>query len=76
MNGILPQRFRVRALGLVLVAVFVAGLAALPSVGSAAPGTPSFAASSVSTSLAGGEPFVIYSHGTGNLVYSSHEGTT
>jgi len=30
----------------------------------------------VSTSLAGGEPFVIYSHGGKDLVYSSHEGTT
>ena len=30
----------------------------------------------VSTSLAGGEPFVIYSHAGSDLVYSGHEGTT
>jgi len=37
---------------------------------------PSFNADYVSTSLAGGEPFVIYSHAAGDLVYSGHEGTT
>ena len=76
MNALRPQRFRARALGLAIVGLFVSGLAAPPTVGTAAAQTPTFTASYVSRSLAGGEPFVIYSHGTGNLVYSSHEGTT
>ena len=46
------------------------------AAGSAA-GTVGFASAVyVSTSLAGGEPFVIYSHQGKDLVYSSHEGTT
>lgn len=63
-------------LGLALISLFVTGLAALPATSVGAGQTPTFTAAYVSTSLAGGEPFVIYSHGTGNLVYSSHEGTT
>ena len=50
------------------------GLGAVASQATAAP--PSFGADYVSTTLGGGEPFVIYSHGTGNLIYSGHEGTT
>jgi len=46
------------------------------TTGSAAPTVGFAPAVYVSTSLAGGEPFVIYSHGGKDLVYSSHEGTT
>lgn len=76
MKAVRTQRLRTRALVLAIAGLFVAGAAALPAVGTAASTAPAFTAGYVSTSLAGGEPFSIYSHGTGNLVYSSHEGTT
>jgi hypothetical protein len=76
MTMLRTRPFRDRALGLAIAALVASGLSFLPTAGNAAQQTPTFAASYVSTSLAGGEPFVIYSHGTGNLVYSSHEGTT
>lgn len=76
MNVMRPYRFRARALSLALIGLFVAGLVASPTISTAATQTPTFTATYVSTTLGGGEPFAIYSHGTGNLVYSSHEGTT
>ncbi|MBV8444352.1 MAG: exo-alpha-sialidase, partial [Candidatus Dormibacteraeota bacterium] len=38
--------------------------------------TTTFGATYVDTTLAGGEPFVIYSHAGKDLVYAAHEGTT
>jgi hypothetical protein len=57
------------------VVTFAVALLALSPVGGRAAGL-SFTADYVSTSLAGGEPFVIYSHAANDLVYSGHEGTT
>jgi BNR/Asp-box repeat len=54
---------------------FALALFALSPIGGRAAGL-SFTADYVSTSLAGGEPFVIYSHAGNDLVYSGHEGTT
>src|SRR5437588_11150541 len=60
----------------------VAGAAALAAFGlgttsgQAKTVPPTFGTDYVSTTLAGGEPFVIYSHGARHLVYSGHEGTT
>ncbi len=53
-------------------------LAALPAAGTSKSGAKlGFAkAVYVDTQLAGGEPFVIYSHAGHDLIYSSHEGTT
>lgn len=68
--------------GLVTRAVMVAavlGMGALalsPALGRAAGPTPTFAATYISNTLAGGEPFVIYSHAGNDLVYAAHEGTT
>ena len=62
-----------------IVVPLAAGLAVLalnPLAGRADSTTPSFSAVYVSKSIGGGEPFVMYSHATGNLVYSGHEGTT
>jgi hypothetical protein len=56
------------------VAACACGLGA--AVAQAKVAQPAFGADYVSTTLAGGEPFVIYSHGAGDLVYSGHEGTT
>src|SRR5437588_4499761 len=59
--------------------VIVAGASAAALLGpgiAAAAAPPTFGAEYVSRTLAGGEPFVIYSHGAGDLVYSGHEGTT
>ena len=64
--------------GPVLVGASCFGLSAFalaPMSGQAASG-PTFSATYVSTTLGGGEPFVIYSHGSKDLVYSGHEGTT
>jgi len=74
----MSERRRLTTLWLpVLAAAGAASLAvAGPTAGRAA-GSVGFApAVYVSTSLAGGEPFVIYSHQGKDLVYSSHEGTT
>jgi hypothetical protein len=57
-----------------VAAVVVSGLG--PVAGQAKSTPPAFSADYVSTTLGGGEPFVIYSHGAGDLVYSGHEGTT
>lgn len=57
-----------------VVALF--GLTASPIRGAAGPTTPTFGYDYVSTTLAGGEPFVIYSHAGKDLVYAAHEGTT
>jgi hypothetical protein len=57
-----------------VAAVAVFGMGAVAALAKATP--PTFGADYVSTTLAGGEPFVIYSHGAGDLVYSGHEGTT
>jgi hypothetical protein len=64
------------ALVAALCGVAAVGALALNPVRSAADSTPSFSSDYVSLSLAGGEPFVAYSHGAGTLVYSAHEGTT
>jgi hypothetical protein len=63
---------RVRCVIAAAVAVFAFGTA----VGHAKSNAPRFSANYVSRTLAGGEPFVIYSHGARDLVYSGHEGTT
>lgn len=73
-----PRR-RLTALWLPLIAS--AGAVSLAvggeaTTGSAAPTVGFAPAVYVSTSLAGGEPFVIYSHAGKDLVYSSHEGTS
>ena len=73
------SRFRRLGPGLVgIVGLGMGTLALSPlngvSVGAA--GGPSFGADYVSTTLGGGEPSVIYSHGAKDLVYSGHEGTT
>jgi hypothetical protein len=63
---------------LAIAAVLVVGplVAALPAAGKSANqpgfGKPVF----LDQQLAGGEPFVIYSHVGHDLIYSSHEGTT
>jgi MYXO-CTERM domain-containing protein len=60
-----------------LAAGAVMALALIPNSGRAAnPTQPTFAATYVSNTLAGGEPFVIYSHAGNDLVYAAHEGTT
>ncbi|TME44603.1 MAG: glycoside hydrolase family 32 protein, partial [Chloroflexi bacterium] len=66
---------RVRPL---LVGAACAGLGtlAVAPLGGQASGGLTFSAGYVSTTLGGGEPFVIYSHGSNDLVYSAHEGTT
>src|SRR5579884_1916241 len=70
------------ARGRLLPATMVAaalGLTALsftPVVGHAGGTQPTFGATYVSSTLAGGEPFVIYSHAGKDLIYAAHEGTT
>jgi len=62
----------------VLIGIGVVGLGVLalnPVPGRAAT-QPTFAADYVDNALAGGEPFVIYSHAGSDLVYAAHEGTT
>jgi hypothetical protein len=54
------------------LAVFAAG----PTSIHADSTTPSFGATYIDRDLGGGEPFVIYSHGAQDLIYSAHEGTT
>jgi hypothetical protein len=69
----LRSRRRLLALGALLVAS--AAFAAMPARGAPAHlhfGKPVF----VDKELAGGEPFVIYSHVGHSLIYTSHEGTT
>jgi len=62
-------------LGAPVAALSVAALALAPGVGRADAGV-SFSAVYVDRDLGGGEPYVIYSHGSHDLVYTSHEGTT
>jgi hypothetical protein len=74
----MPSRSRsIRTLIAIAAASLVATLAAAaPASGKSGSqvgfGKPVF----VDTALAGGEPFVIYSHKGHDLIYSSHEGTT
>jgi hypothetical protein len=74
----MPSRSRsIRSLIAIAAASLVATLAAAaPASGKSGSqlgfGKPVF----VDTALAGGEPFVIYSHKGHDLIYSSHEGTT
>ena len=74
-GNLISRRRRRIAIGAV-GAAGVTALALLPLTSHADEDAPAFSADYVSTTLGGGEPFVIYSHGTGNLVYSGHEGTT
>ena len=81
-GGIKMRRFPIKRSGFrrslrTIVALIAAGVTilALTPVGGRASST-TFSADYVSTSLAGGEPFVIYSRSAGDLVYSGHEGTT
>ena len=66
---------RARLSALAVGAIAVGSLALVP-LNAHAGASPAFSAHYVSTTLAGGEPFVIYSHGAKDLVYSAHEGTT
>jgi len=59
-----------------MAAVGVPAMALAPLAARADGQSPTFTAEYVSTSIGGGEPFVIYSKATGNLIYSGHEGTT
>src|SRR3954449_5733819 len=72
-----PRRAVRRLLAAAAVIVIGPLIAALPAAGKSSAsqlgfGKPVF----VDTQLAGGEPFVIYSHAGHDLIYSSHEGTT
>jgi len=60
------------------VAGAVVALSALAfgTVASHADAGVSFSADYVNKDLGGGEPYVIYSHGGNDLIYTSHEGTT
>ncbi len=62
----------------VLIGIGVVGLGvlALNPVSGKATTQPTFAADYVDNALAGGEPFVIYSHAGSDLVYAAHQGTT
>lgn len=75
---VLSSRSAAARVGPLLVGAtcFGLGALALTPIGGQAAGGPTFGAVYVSTTLGGGEPFVIYSHGTKDLVYSGHEGTT
>lgn len=65
---------RAAAVGGLLAAA--TSLAALPAAGSSTPNLHFAKPAFVDADLAGGEPFVIYSHAGHDLIYSSHEGTT
>ena len=71
-----PRRRRLAVAGGVTTLVALAAVGGVSGTGARADGTVAFSAHYVSTSLGGGEPYVIYSHGGKDLVYSSHEGTT
>lgn len=68
-----PRRRRLAVAG---AALALAALWAVPVTQGRALTNPGFTSTYVSTTLAGGEPFVIHSTKAGDLVYSSHEGTT
>src|SRR5437660_1096394 len=70
------RRQRLAVAGGIITLVALAAAGGLSGGAAHADGTVAFGADYVSTSLGGGEPYVIYSHAGKDLVYSAHEGTT
>ena len=68
-----PSRRARLAVATITAAVSALAASSIPGHAGAA---VSFSATYVDSGLAGGEPFVIYSHAGHDFIYSSHEGTT
>jgi hypothetical protein len=75
-RGFGGSRVGIAARALMVGGVVALGALALNPLQGRADMPPTFAADYVSSTLAGGEPFIIYSHAGNDLIYAAHEGTT